>query len=99
MFDKWEGEMAFVKINNNVVWTKNGESNDSSPKAMDICGNKYPDPKFAMLLLFSTLNIFSPIDITIPHTEETVQVTFGTTLNKHPCLASFGIDDVMIFVK
>ena len=39
MFDNWEGELAFVKINNNILWTKNGESNNATPKSLDICGN------------------------------------------------------------
>ena len=33
------------------------------------------------------------------HKGESVKLEFGTTLNKHSCDASFGIDDVMIYVK
>ena len=50
MFDNWEGELAYAKINDVIVWTKNGESTNSSPKSIDICGNKYSDPKFAMFI-------------------------------------------------
>ena len=52
-----------------------------------------------VLLKFFFFYNLRPIDITIPHKEKNIKVTFGTTLNKHPCIASFGIDDVMIFVK
>jgi len=48
MFDNWEGELAYVKVNDNIVWTKNGESQKSSDKSIDHCGNRYSDPKFAM---------------------------------------------------
>ena len=52
-------------------------------------------------VLLNILIIYNlrPIDITIPHIEKNIKIEFGTTLNKHPCIASFGIDDVMIFVK
>jgi len=58
-----------------------------------------PTPN-SLCKFFKFINhIQRPIDVTIPHSEDTVKITFGTTLTKHSCIASFGIDDVMIFVK
>jgi hypothetical protein len=39
------------------------------------------------------------VDVTIPHSGENVVVLFGSTLNKHPCEASFAVDDVIIYLK
>jgi len=39
------------------------------------------------------------IDKILNHNENTVTITFGSTLNKSPCEASYGIDNVMIFIK
>jgi hypothetical protein len=59
MFDKWDGELAYAKINDQIVWTKNGESSNSIKRSINICGNNYPDPKFAMyepVLIFIYFN-------------------------------------------
>ena len=42
---------------------------------------------------------FRPIDTVVPHLNSNVTITFGSTLKSDPCDASFGIDDVMIYVK
>ena len=55
---------------------------------MDICGGSDSDPRFAML-----------IDYTLPHTATDIKLTFGTSLKKNACDASFGVDDVMIYIK
>ncbi len=55
---------------------------------MDICGRSESDPKFSI-----------PIDFTLPHTATNIKLTFGTTLKKEACDASFGVDDVMIYIK
>ena len=42
---------------------------------------------------------YSPIDVSIPHSDDKVMISFGTTLKRHACDESFGIDDVMIYIK
>ena len=49
MLDLWEGELAFAKIDGEVVWTKNGDGKMlKGQKSINVCGNTYPDPKFGM---------------------------------------------------
>lgn len=86
MLDAWDGEYAYMKVDGVKVWTRKGQQ--SSKGGIDICGGDSSDPAF---------NI--PIDVSIPHTSDEVTVSFGTTLEKDPCNHSFGIDDVMIYVR
>jgi hypothetical protein len=86
MLDAWEGETAYMKIDGVNIWTRKGQH---SPKSgIDICGGDSNDPAF---------NI--PIDVVIPHNQSEITLTFGSTLEKDPCNQSFGIDDVMIYVR
>jgi len=67
-------------------WSKTGKVSDHI--GMNFCGGDKNDPAFAL-----------PIDVVVNHNKESVTVTFGTTLKNDPCEASFGIDDVMIYIK
>ena len=51
-------------------------------------GGDYNDPYFNLV-----------IDVTIPHNESDVTITFGSTLDKDPCDASYGFQDVMLYIK
>jgi len=85
-FDSWEGEAAFAKIDNKVVWT---DTNDVRGMDMaSLCGGSSPDGKMSV-----------PIDVTMRHTADSLKLSFGATLDEHPCNESFGIDDVMISVR
>jgi len=86
MLDSWDGEYAYMKIAGEKVWTKRGQH--PADKGINICGGDFNDPAF---------NI--PVDVTVPHTSEEVLITFGSTLDEEPCNESFGIDDVMIYVR
>jgi len=43
MFDSWDGETAYMKIDDEIVWTKQAQH---SEKGMNICGGDYNDPAF-----------------------------------------------------
>ena len=45
MFDSWEGETGFMKIDDEIVWTKQGTHSD---KGINICGGDSNDPAFNM---------------------------------------------------
>merc|ERR1711988_154023 len=38
------------------------------------------------------------VDVVVPHTEPSVLLSFGNTLDEHACDESFGVDDVMLHV-
>merc|ERR1712072_925498 len=56
----------------------------------NVCGAAHPDRKFA-----------APIDVTMQHTGDNVEVKFGTTMDSSTdsCQQSWGVDDVTIYVK
>ena len=85
MFDNWNGEYGYMKVDNEIVWMREG-NNDSD--GINVCGGKDNDPAFNLL-----------IDVVVPHTSNKVVLSFGSTLQKDPCDASFGIDDVMLYFK
>jgi len=87
MFDKWNGEYGYLKADDNLVWVLNGKA-PSSPSAIDFGGDSTPDPKYNAL-----------IDVTMAHQSSTISLEFGSSLKSDPCVASYGIDDVIIFVK
>jgi len=89
MLDNWEGENGYMKVDDkNTVWQKKGIAQKSS-KIMNQCGNTdHADPLMNR-----------QIDKIIEHTGNTILVAFGSTLKKDPCQASYGVDDVQIFVK
>ena len=78
--------MGYMKINEQIVWAKEGKSNEKN--GINICCGDYNDPYFNLV-----------IDVTIPHNESDVTITFGSTLDKDPCDASYGFQDVMLYIK
>jgi len=45
MFDSWDGETGYMKIDDEIVWTRKGQHSD---KGIDVCGGDYNDPAFNM---------------------------------------------------
>lgn len=86
MFDNWNGERGYMKIDNEVLWSREGQIDNKG--GINFCGGDSNDPAFNLV-----------IDITAPHKKENVTITFGSTLEGDPCNASFGVDDVMIYIK
>jgi hypothetical protein len=86
MLDSWDGETAFMKVDGETVWTKKGQH--SQEKGIDVCGGEHNDPAFNL-----------SVDVTIPHNKQNATITFGSTLDEEPCNESFGVDDVMIYVR
>ena len=39
MFDNWNGEMGYMKINDQIVWAKEGKSNEKN--GINICDGDY----------------------------------------------------------
>ena len=86
MFDNWNGEMGYMKINDQIVWAKEGKSNEKN--GINICGGDYNDPYFNLV-----------IDVTIPHNESDVTITFVSTLDKDPFEVSYCFFVVMLYIK
>jgi len=94
MIDNWQGETAFLKIGEEYVWSDRSRASSDS-EGLDTCGSeKYAERRMSV-----------PIDVVIPHSASFIEVAFGsTTLSKNkgkesPCDRSFGVDDVMVYVR
>jgi len=46
MLDAWDGEKAYMKINNKIVWNRVGKH--SKKHGLNICGGHFNDPAFAL---------------------------------------------------
>merc|ERR1712176_191240 len=86
--DSWEGETAYAKLGNKVVWTESHDTRGMHDLGENLCGGEHTDTKMSVA-----------IDVTIPHTGDSIEVAFGALLDEHPCNESFGVDDVMISVR
>ena len=87
--DKWLGEWGYMKVDDRVVWT---ETHHHCPKIWeDLCGgiSVCGDANF-------NDRLSAHISITIPHTDKSFKVAFGSSLKGDACDASYGVDDVMI---
>jgi hypothetical protein len=86
--DSWEGETAFAKVGDRTVWTDTNDVRGMHPNAINACGGDHPDTRLSV-----------PLDFTVQHEGDSVTISFGSTLDEHPCNESFGVDDVMVFVR
>lgn len=90
--DAWNGETAFLQLNsgangaNEYVWTDRYDST-MAVNSINICGATYGEGRFAV-----------PIDVYIPHTADSIKVTFGTTVDQDPCDQSWGISNLQVYV-
>lgn len=91
--DKWEGEQAYVKLGDHIIWAKtrnwckNIFANECLKKGVDVCGNSYPD-LVGQLVSFSML-----------HKDREIDFEVGSSLPVENCKASWAIDNIMIFTR
>ncbi len=92
--DDWRGETAFAKLDKNFLWT---HTTPASPSAggINMCGNPaFPEHRFS-----------TPIDVVLSHAEKDVTIAFGleghneAQAKRSACDRSFGVDDVMVYVR
>jgi len=93
--DRWIGETGFMKLNVGMgdcgvaVWSQQ-HTQAEAKNGISLCGNAaVPEGKFA-----------APVDVTVPHKKDSVQVTFGSTMaDTDACDESWGISGVEIYVR
>lgn len=92
-FDNWEGESAYMKINEKVVWIDSYNWCDKlltyrcKEKGINVCGAEFPD----------RINV--PIEIILPLNENEFTLSFGSNIEKNSCEASWGIENIEIYVR
>ena len=111
--DAWEGEAAYAKVAGSYVWTEHhrAEKADKAEtagkaaaggdgasavvremkemKGISLCGDDAVAER--------RFNV--PIDVTVPHVGKDVEVIFGSMLDGDACTASWGVDDVEIWLR
>jgi len=85
--DRWGGETAYAKLQDRYVWTDSFDA-QSTKQGIDICCSPDPESKYS-----------TPIDVTLPHTDTTLKLAFGSTLTLSPTEQSWGVSDVQVFVR
>lgn len=92
-FDNWEGESAYMKINDKVVWVDSYNWCDKlltyrcKEKGINVCGAEFPD----------RINV--PIEIVLPLNQNEFTLSFGSNIEKNSCEASWGIENIEIYVR
>lgn len=91
--DRWIGESGYMKLNIGTndcdvpVWSE--QHKEMGTNGVNLCGSATSEGKFS-----------APVDVTIPHTKDSVQVTFGSTIgDADPCDESWGVSAVEIYVR
>lgn len=86
MLDRWEGETGYLKAGDEYIWTLAGDI--SHGKGVDVCGGPEVDTRLGAV-----------IDVVFTHSSKHLELSFGATLQGDPCTASYGIDEVMVYIQ
>eukprot|EP00742_Colponemidia_sp_Colp-10_P000155 GILJ01000174.1.p1 GENE.GILJ01000174.1~~GILJ01000174.1.p1 ORF type:complete len:324 (+),score=36.89 GILJ01000174.1:45-974(+) len=92
-FDEWTGEVGYVMNDNQYIWSRENHWCDKiltwfcKKYGLDIMGTEYPD----------TISV--PVDAIFSHTSTTLNLAFGSTLTRPSSEVSWGLDDLMIYLK
>jgi hypothetical protein len=86
--DQWDGESAYMKVNKKYVWTDVHDSMGDDDGAINLCGGDAGDGRMAV-----------PVNVVVEHTDSTLEVAFGSSLDEHACEESWGVDDVELLVR
>lgn len=89
--DNWKHETAFLKLGEHYAWAHHHSS--EAGRGIHMCGSdKHAETKMSM-----------PIDVVQAHSASFLEVSFGSKAGadseQDPCDRSFGVDDVMIYVR
>lgn len=91
--DKWEGESAYLKVDDKYVWTESYQSCNNlrasicQSEGINVCGDDYPD-RMGYLVRYAG-----------SHTREEISLEFSSTLTRDSCEASWGIDNIEIYIR
>ena len=82
----WHGNIGFLKVGDNYVWTErcishNADTEEDGPCEYKIC------------------RLNDVVSITIKHNTPDLKLEFGSTLKGDPCEHSYGVSDLAIYVK
>lgn len=71
------------------MWADTCAAAPAGVGGIDMCGGSAPERKFA-----------TPVDVSAAHSDSSLTLTFGSTQeNEDACAQSWGVDDVMVYVR
>ncbi len=82
----WDGETAEVRLDGKLVWSKKGAGGNTGSQ---VCGNGqngYTEEKW-------------PVAVKTGHADNKVQVRASSTLDEDDHNESFGIDNVVVWIR
>ncbi len=91
--DKWEGELAYVMIESDVVWTKSHNwchtifNHKCMLNGINVCDNAYPD------------TVGQSVKFVYKHNKPEIIVRIGSTLAKGNCQANWGFNNFMLYIR
>lgn len=91
--DDWNGEELYCQIDKNLIWKESYAWCDKvlpwycKKYGINVCGSDIPD------------RLSHPVSYVGKHNSNMFTLTFGSTLNKNPCEASWGLDDLQIYLS
>lgn len=91
--DQWDGELAYLEIDDELVWTKSHKwchtifSQKCILNGINVCDNAYPD------LMGQNVKFVKK------HNKKSVTIRFGSSLEKDNCKATWGINNIMLYLR
>lgn len=71
------------------MWADTCDALPSGLTGLNVCGGDAPERKLS-----------APVDVTLAHTSDVLELTFGSTqFAEDACQQSWGIDDVMVYIR
>jgi len=87
MIDSWGGETAYMKVEDNYVWTDFFDQQQTK-QGINVCCGDSPESAFGI-----------PIDVIIPHTDPFLKLSFGSTLLGGGAGAFWGVDNIQVMIR
>jgi hypothetical protein len=85
--DDFQDETVYMQVNEHYVWTASHDQRNSRG-TFNVCGKtQYPESRFSV-----------PFEVTLPHSDPTVTVAFGSTLEPG-AEADFGISSMTVYLR
>eukprot|EP00331_Platyophrya_macrostoma_P004245 CAMPEP_0176422996 /NCGR_PEP_ID=MMETSP0127-20121128/10038_1 /TAXON_ID=938130 /ORGANISM="Platyophrya macrostoma, Strain WH" /LENGTH=282 /DNA_ID=CAMNT_0017803897 /DNA_START=51 /DNA_END=899 /DNA_ORIENTATION=+ len=90
--DAWTGETAYLIANAGAngadayLWVDSYDSTDAA-KNVNVCGSSYGEGKFS-----------TAIDLALPHTTDSITLSFGSTADQDPYSQSWGISALDLYI-
>ena len=89
----WDSQTGYLKLDN-----LNNRKNE--PKYVWTYRCKISKNKSSVSVCpYNTCKMGSPVDITVGHSESTIKLIFGSSLDGNSCDRSYGISDVKVYIK